>query len=298
MLASPAAIPANSGARDQVVCDVEIEDLSSWPPEFLGEADKVKSLVCRYQKERQRIDQLAQEDLRARIDPPPNKYKAEYRTTVERLEATLVPHRLVGFHCTRLTTAEMSDIAHSGLRCLSPGLVYERIDSCVARGFLAPADGEYLRESTAVRDCVTDRFGRRSGLVWFCPNRSSLKDYSGVSRFFCTWGGEALYWGHEDDARIAPVLRHLGLPCVIKCAVPYVQAQQHHDNFSERLLAQFVAGEIEYPEPPPRFDFYTETDIAPSNICQIIVAGSSDFASLTAYRSWPEKHRFHLPTDG
>jgi hypothetical protein len=283
--------------RDRPVCDVEIEDLDSWPTAFRKEAEFGRSLVCQYQTERLRIDHLAESDIHIRLDPPANKHKALYLELIEELESRLVPHRIVGFHCTRLTFAEVNNVVGSGLKPLSLELICERIESCISQGLLDKADGEYLRESPAIRRCISNQNGRRTGLLWFCPNRSSLADYYGISRFFRMWGGEALYWGHEDDSRIATVLLRLGVPCVIKCAVPYSHANHYGENLSERFLAHLVADEIEYPEPSAIFDLFTETNISPSGILQVIVAGSAEFESLTHFQNWPRGHRFLMPTD-
>jgi hypothetical protein len=280
-----------------LIYDIEVEDPDSWPPEFRRKAWELRPLSLRYQTERRRIDRLAQADVSVRINPPSNQYQSEYLDAVTELETELSRHRIIGFHCTRLTPTEVTNIVQAGLKRLSPQFLYQRIDHCVAQGFLTESEGDSLRASDSIRHCVNNRSGRRTGLLWFCPNRSSLADYAGVSRFFRMWGGETVYWGHEDDSYIAAVLRRVGVPCVVRCAIPHGRALQHHSNFSERFLAQLLADKFENPEPPADFDLYTETDIAPTEVIGVFSAPGPEFAALTRFEEWPEQYRFEMPLE-
>ena len=66
-----------------------------------------RGLIVDYQRERLRIDQLCQDDLEMRIHPPQNRYAPAYCALVAVLEPTLVHHRIVAYHCTRLTESEI-----------------------------------------------------------------------------------------------------------------------------------------------------------------------------------------------
>jgi hypothetical protein len=124
--------------------DVEIEAMESWPPGFRQEVVRNRDLILSYQRERQRIDQLCQDDVSLRPDPPNNEYKDEYNELVERLDESLTQHRIVGYHCTRLTPGEVTRIKSNGLRLLSPELVQQRLDQCVTDGHMSPNQREYL----------------------------------------------------------------------------------------------------------------------------------------------------------
>ncbi len=52
--------------------DVEIESVETWPLEVYELTTQNCDLVIRYQSERRRIDQLARDDVMARINPPAN----------------------------------------------------------------------------------------------------------------------------------------------------------------------------------------------------------------------------------
>ncbi len=276
---------------------IEIEDHESWPPVFRSEAVRDRPLVLAYQRERARIDKLCQDDIFMRINPPKNKYREDYDVLVERLEDFLTPHRLVAFHCTRLTQDEIGGIKKNGLQLLTPALVKKKLDECHAAGHLSDRDHAYLTGSKSVADNVNDVHAHRTGMIWFCPNRSTLQDYSGVYRLFRSWGGEAVYCGHEDDMRIAPVLASIGTPCIVKCAIPFDRAEHYHENFSERFLAQLISDEIEYPEPAAGFDLNTKKDLEAADVLEIIEFADPRFAALTGFGGWPAHCRIIAPAE-
>jgi hypothetical protein len=200
---------------------VEIEDQKSWPQDFVEQAGQNRDLILAYHRERQRIDRLCEDDVFIRVEPPENEYGSGYDELVERLDKILTRHRIVGYHCTRLTPREISGIKSDGLQLLSPALVRRRLDRCVADGHLTSVHREYLDNSQLMRESLGNKHGNRTGMIWFCPNRSTLQQSSGVFRLFRSWGGEAVYVGLEQDEKIAAVLASIVTPCVVKCAIPF-----------------------------------------------------------------------------
>ena len=132
-------------------------------------------------------------------------------------------------------------------------------------------------------------------MIWFCPNRTTLQDCSAVYRLFRSWGGEAVYNGQEEDPKIADTLARIGTPCIVKCAIPFSRAKQFSRVFAPRFLSQLVSDEIEYPEPPPRFDLYTEEDVRPSEVLEIIEFKDQRFATLTKCSDWDAHYRINPP---
>jgi hypothetical protein len=106
---------------------IEIEDIHSWPNKLRDEAIKNKPLLISYHKKSLQISRLCRENLNARAHPPPNEYKSEYRNLADMLEDILSEHRIVGYHCTRLTDREIKTITDNGLNILSEELVLQRI---------------------------------------------------------------------------------------------------------------------------------------------------------------------------
>lgn len=205
--------------------NIEIEDCTTWPSAFLQQATTNRPLAIAYHHERSRIDRLCQDDIRLRTGPPPNEYNNAYYELVEGLEAILIRNWIVGYHCTRLTRSEIDDIKTNGLQILSLSLVKRRLAQCKADGLLSPEHYEYLRNSRDVELSLGNRHGQRTGMIWFCANRSTLQDALSVHRFFRSWGGEAVYLGHEEDESIAPILARIGTPYIVKCAIHFRQTR-------------------------------------------------------------------------
>jgi hypothetical protein len=267
---------------------IEIEVESTWPEEFLAEAHKERSLVIDYQQERQRIDRLVRENVIGRTFPPSNRYEPEFRDLVSQLDTILMPHRLVGYHCTRLTPREIAGIKTEGMRTLSPNLVQEKIRGCVSDGYLTSDRGDFLLQHDFQISALSDRHGRRTGMTWFCPNRSTLRIPSLVYRLFRYWGGEATRGGPAGHPDILREIEHIGMPCIVKCAVPFVIARQYLASYAERFLSRFVAEAVEHPYPTADFDLYTENDLPCTNVLAVIEFADAEFEGLTGSNGWRE----------
>lgn len=270
--------------------DIEIEDFRTWPVTIQNTVRQHKELILNFREERKRIDRACQEDMTLRFDPPANEWKEEYQSLVDHLEPILFENRIIGYHCTRLTSEEIGEIKSGGLSVLSPDLVRNRLERLYSNVLLSEQEYAYLTTSTAIQQSLNDEHGQRTGLLWFCPNRSTLAESSGVYRLFRSWGGEALYWGHEEDTDASHVLRRIGTPCIVKCAIPFRVAEQFHINFAERFLSQYVRDEIEFPEPTPGFDMHTTTDVPASGILEIIEHANPAFEALTRCSTWMADH--------
>jgi len=268
---------------------VEIENIESWPQEFKEEALKNKPLLISYHQECHRISQLGEEDLIARVYPPLNEFEAEYRALADKLETILSVHRLVGYHCTRLTVREIKAIKDGGLNILSDELVQQRLDNALCDGHLTEEQVSYLRNSDNLKECLDDRHGGRTGMIWFCPNRSLLKHEGEFHRLFRSWGGEAVYWGHERDENISHAIRRVGTPCIVKGALPFCDVRHFSERLSDRFLSYIVSDVIEYPESPVCFDMYSKQNLISTDILEIIDISSPEFEHLTGYKNWGEK---------
>lgn len=276
---------------DKSTLDVEIELVETWPPAFLDAARRNHGLIVQYQRERRRIDHLCQDDIVRRMNPPDNKYRATYDSLVERLDQSITRHRIVGYHCTRLTRSEISGIKANGLRVLSSDLVRLKLDQCIQDGLMSATQRDYLSNSKTASEALGNKHGMRTGMIWFCPNRSTLRIASGVFRLFRSWGGEAIYFGHETDNNIAGDLARLGTPCIVKCAIPFPCDDPYYPKFAARFLSQLVENDIEFPEPPADFDLRTKRDLSASEVLEIIEFSDPQFEELTGCSAWSVQYR-------
>lgn len=268
--------------------DFELELPESWPEGVRHVVEGGSDALVAYHQERQRIERLGWTDLRVRFDPPANAYRPAYDALVERTKALLRGHRLVGYHCTRLTPPEALNIRTEGLCALSPGLVQARLEALMQAGLITPALYRLIQESPTVQAHLANRHGHRTGKVWLCPNRSSLRHASAVHRLFRSWGGEALYACFEDDSAIAGVLRALGQPTIVKCAVP---VDDLYECRAAELLSNSVRSRIAHPEPSPSFDWMMPRDLDPSEVTDVISLEDPRFEELTGHRKWPADYR-------
>ncbi|MBW8311262.1 MAG: hypothetical protein K0M64_04435 [Rhizobium sp.] len=270
--------------------DIELERPETWPDLVHRLVEEQRGLLIAYQQEHQRIDRLGWTDVQVRVHPPANPYRPEYDALVARLEALLRGHRLVGYHCTRLTPEEVERIRRDGLRALSPNFVRERLEALVDAGQMRPEQCRFFLDSPMLQAHLANRHGNRTGMVWLCPNRSTLRDAAGVYRLFRSWGGEALYAGFEDEASVAGVLTQLGRPAIVQCAVP-LPAGDLYGCRAAHLLSNAVRAQIEHPEPSPTFDWSVQRDLAPSEVIDIIAFDDPRFEELTGHRDWAIEYR-------
>jgi hypothetical protein len=270
--------------------DFELELPQTWPVGVRELVESHRETLIAYQRERGRIDRLGWTDVRVRMNPPVNQYRSGYDTLLARTEELLVGHRLVGYHCTRLTSAEVVRVRREGLRALSPDLVRERLEALVDAGEMSAAQCRFFLDHPMLHANLANRHGRRTGLVWLCPNRSTLRDGSGVYRLFRSWGGEALYAGFEGDPAAIEVLTVLGQPAIVKCAVP-LPTDELHGCRAAHVLSNAVRDQIEHPEPSPSFDWSVQRDLLPTEVLDIITVDDPQFEALTGYRAWAPEHR-------
>lgn len=270
---------------------VEIENITSWPKDFYEIASDHKEFLYSYHREEKRIDSLCRDDVLLRARPPINVYANKYKSLVDQLDTILNSHKIVGYHCTRLTKHEIDNIKKEGMKILSEQLIQQRLANAFSQNHLSRQEYEYLTKSSSVVSNLNNKCGDRTGMIWFCPNRSTLKNNGAVHRLFRSWGGEALYRGHEEDNQISNTLRKTGVPCIVKCQIPFKDAKHFHSSFAERFLSHMISKLISYPEPSSFFDMLLNRDLLKNDVLEIIEITNPAFEILTEYTSWDERCR-------
>lgn len=269
---------------------IEIEDYNSWPHDFRQTVSQNEHLILSYHWERNRIDALCEDDVILRCCPPDNVYEAGYKQLVADLDGLLSTHSIIGYHCTRLTPFEITSVKGLGLRTLCPSRIQERINQAFNDKWLTQGEYDRLQTSPTIQDNLENRNGHRTGKIWLCPNRSTLRDNGAVHRFFRSWGGEAIFKG-QADPMIMDALSKIGLPCIVKCNVPFPDINPFHTSHAERFVSKFVSRSIEYPHPSPAFDMSIGRDLKADEVLNIIDISNPAFAKLTEYETWTNHHR-------
>jgi hypothetical protein len=272
---------------------LELEDMDTWSLEFTEAVRHNRQLIISYQTERSRIERLNWDDLKIRFNPPKNPYKDEYLQLVTSLDEFLKGCSIVGYHCTRLLPEEIKIIKENGLILLSKELIQSKFNLALSSGYISTKQYETLIKSKNIKESLDNQHGHRTGMIWFCPNRSTLKDASDVYRLFRSWGGEAVYNGHEDEDGVddIPILRSIGIPSIVKCAIPIINANQYHSSYGERFLSYYISDAIETLEPTAGFDMNIERNLFPNEVLEIIQFDNPVFLELTNFLSWREQYQ-------
>lgn len=275
--------------------DIEFEVFSTWPRALKDLLELNRENILRYHLERIRIDTLAEEEIRYRVYRPYNEFEDIYGEIVEKTVEILRTERIIGYHCTRLTESESSDIIKNGLKILNLELIKTRLKNALLDNHLDQEGYDFLVSSEIVSGNLNNEWGQRTNYIWFCPNRSTLKESSGVYRLFRSWGGEVIYSGLERDPSIAPKLTKIGRPCIVKCAIPFDTAQTIYQNIPERFVSIFIHDEIECPEPSSNFDMFCRRDLRSEEILDIIERSNAGFSRLTACETWRKNYNIDEP---
>lgn len=270
---------------------IDIEDTSTWPDGFLKIMSENKDLFIAFHTEVKRVDKLAREDVLLRINRPYNPYKEGYENILLVLSDLLQDQNIVGYHCTRLAPHEIESIKSNGMKVLTRELVEARFRSALEIGLLKEEQYRYISNSELLRISLDNECGHRTGYIWFCPNLSTLRDGGAVCRLFKSWGGEAVYNGHEEDENIGHHLQSIGIPCIVKCSMPMTDIEDDLTYMVKRFISQFISQDVSYPEPPAGFDMGIERDLSASQVLEIIEFTDPRFLELTDHENWIEWER-------
>jgi hypothetical protein len=251
----------------------------TWPAELLEALSLGSAQIKAYQAERARIDRAAQKDVGLRICRPDNTYQEMWDSILGVANAALKDQRLLGFHASRLTIQEVEDIRKGGMKVLSADLLGRRLDRIAADGLTSRRIIEILHSNNQAGSAS------REGRTYFCFGQKSVRCESGVRRLFQSWGGEALYWGHEDDVVIGPALRTIGKPCIVIAAIP-VEDIRTYMSLGELLVNVWCTRNRIRTGHEAGFEGHTRADVATGNIVRIIEFIDPEFEKLTRYPRW------------
>jgi hypothetical protein len=259
---------------------IDIEAVSTWPKPMVELLTASLEMLRNYERTRERIDLAAREDVLLRIHRPHNRFRRPRDAVLERTNELLADNDLLGFHCTRLHPDEIASIKRDGLQPLSSAKLQSRIEQRIkARDIPATLGERLLVEHQADDD-------NRKGMIWFVNSRSVLDDYSGLFRLFRNWGGESLYNSHERDPETGPLLKSLGVPCIVVAAIPIGKFQIFSD-IGDKIIWSFLKKHHVEIDHSPELEGYMEEPVPPARIREVITHGDPRFELLTRSNSWP-----------
>ena len=210
---------------------------------------------------------------------PPNPFYPERERFLEALRLNYSDKlALRGFHCTRLTDFEVAVIRATGMVPPNAAILRRRISEIERAGLISAKITERLiSENYAAEPTRADK-------IWFVFTASSLNDRLGVERLFRSWGGEALYAGHEHDLETGPALKRIGTPRIIEAYVPVCYMPWHAfpgRQFVQHFLAAHGVSVLD-----TGFENRTTRPLGATQIRRIISRFDPGFELLTGCTEW------------
>lgn len=123
-------------------------------------------------------------------------------------------------------------------------------------------------------------------MIWFCFFHPHEKNENDIGRFLRQWGGEALYWPHEKNPAIAPILRQLGTPCIVEADVPVAWLSTYKQHTLAKSIAQRDLIHHGEKIPVSRFEGYSLQSIPATYIREVHQFPDEHFIKLSGCNRW------------
>ena len=271
---------------------LDLDSPSSWPAELRTYLDKHHDLFVEWETKKQ-----AQVSAQLQRSPPQHRYRRPalsaqspdkakvfsqaYDRAIYGLRDILQAYEILGWHCTRLTDAEVDEILRDGMELPNAKMLTRRIDALVKANVIDPDVGRRLKsENRAGEECCAE-------MVWFCFSPPGNFGEYGIGRFFRHWGGEALYVCHEDDRVTSPVLRRIGTPRLVEADVP-IASLRPHGNLETIVYRRFLISRGYCTKESTDYEDYILNPLSAENVRRVISFPDPDFYSLTNCDEWKE----------
>lgn len=241
---------------------LDLSQPTSWPTELRQVIDELRPVFIAWEN-----------DL-------PGKSAALFDVAMKQLGNALQPFSIRGFHFTRLTNDEATEIRLGGLKVLTRELIEHRITNQVNRGSLTSEQAAQLLKTNQARDA------NRGGMAWFCFYPPVEAFESGVRPLLENWGGEALYNSNTSDPALGPLLRSIGRPALVQAQVPTAYLSSTIKLATEAYRADLIDQGFEIDDAPSRFEDYSRLDLEPSRIERVLLHPDTDFIRLTVSSRW------------
>jgi hypothetical protein len=195
------------------------------------------------------------------------------------LRAVLDPHVLHGYHCTRLTEHEIDHIVANGMQLPNASVLSDRVQKAQEAGLIDRHAADRLRTENLASE------SNRAGMIWFCFYPPHFAGQRGAERLFRSWGGEALYCMHERDPITGPVLKSLGLPCLVEADVP-ISSLAKHAFLEIHIYRQFLINRGLETVECIHHENRAVQPVPARNVRRIIRFPEPDFVALTQCDLW------------
>ena len=202
-----------------------------------------------------------------------------FEVAMHGLRDILPAYDIRGWHCTRLTDAEVDQVLRDGMHLPNAETLTRRIEALAETSLIEPEIALRLKsEHWAAEE-------NRVGKVWFCFFPPGKADEYGIGPFFRYWGGEALYRCHEGDPVTSSILRHIGTPRLIEADVPIGSLGKYPDC---AIYRRYLVSCGHRSGEPTDFQGYSELPLPAENVRRVISYPERDFYSLTSCAGWKD----------
>jgi hypothetical protein len=240
---------------------LNLDRVATWPTDLLAFLHRHHDLFLNWEERPERCDPGA------------------YDEAIYALQDSLQPFAITGWHCSRLTETEISDLLVNGLPLPSAARLHRRIDAAVAARML-PANIAVLLKS---RHQAAD--SNRAGMLWFCLFPPRLAREGGINRFFRHWGGEALCSSHEHDPVTSPALRAMGTPTLIEADVP-IDVLHDHGGLPFKIVRRYLISQRFKTHEPVEHEDRIKGPLPAPYVRRVIRFPEEEFIALTECASW------------
>ncbi|MBH0018422.1 hypothetical protein [Pseudoalteromonas sp. NGC95] len=205
-----------------------------------------------------------------------------FETSLAEIGLILKKYSLIGYHCTKLTKGEISEILKSGMSLQNLETLSSRLEKLELEGIITKDMSEKLRANNQCND------NNRANMLWFCFYEPLLAGESGIMRFFQSWGGEALYNSHESNAVSGETLKNIGTPCVIKATVPLGSIPNFRLPWKE-VIGRFLKNKGFKLDNSIDYAGYSTEPLSSECIVDVFEYPTEEFVKLTGCRDWHNK---------
>lgn len=244
-----------------------LSDESTWPEDVLKFLEREDDIF------------RAWEEQHAGRQPARPVSGPEYDSVLGGLRRVLDPYDLRGYHCTRLTDAEIAHILANGMQLPDAAMLLKRIQALQDDGVIDAAIAKRLAEENQADE--TNRANR----IWFCFFLPYLAGEGGIESLLRYWGGEALYNSHDRDPATGPVLARIGTPCLVEADVP-IASIKGPGFLDMKVARQFLMRRGLRSSEPVEHEDRAVQPIPARDIRRIIRYPERDFIDLTQCDRW------------
>jgi hypothetical protein len=248
-----------ASSEPATLMDIEVPD--SWPNDLLAYLNRHHRLFLDWETGARKVT------------------ASTYDRAIYGLRDVLQPYAINGWHCTRLTKAEIATIISTGMQLPDGAMLNRRIDALLNTGSVTESVANRLKRENQ------SHASNRAGMIWFCFFPPRLAGEHGIEGFFRHWGGEALYNSHENDPETGVAINSIGVPSLVEADVP-IASLESHGGLDFKVVRRFLIHRGYQTREPVEHEDRIKRPLPAENVRRVISFPEPDFMRLTSCDAW------------